>query len=89
MAIVLGNVTSTVKHKSLEHLKMLLCQPLLHDRCSPDGPPLIAVDMHGAGIGATVMLTSDGGAIRDLFQLESSPIRWSVLGLVDELQGKS
>jgi len=82
-ALVLGNATSTVKHPSLENLKLLVCQPVLADGKTPDGPPLIAVDQLGAGHGEIVMLTSDGGAIRESFGIENSPIRWSVLGLID------
>lgn len=82
-ALVLGNATSTVKHPSLENLKLLVCQPLQADGKTPDGPPLIAVDHLGAGRGETVMLTSDGGAVRETFGVENSPIRWSVLGLID------
>ena len=85
-AIVLGNATSTVKHHTLDNLKLLVCQPLLRDGKSPDGPPLIAVDHLGAGAGETVMLTSDGGAVKEIFGVENSPIRWAVLGLVDSKQ---
>lgn len=87
-AIVLGNATSTVKHSSLENLKLLVCQPLAADGVSPDGAPLIAVDHLGAGRGEMVMLTSDGGAVREVFGLENSPIRWAVLGLIDQLETK-
>ncbi len=86
-AIVLGNATSTVKHPSLENLKLLICQPLQTDGKTPDGSPLIAVDLLGAGRGETVMLTSDGSTIRDAFGVENSPIRWSVLGLIDDPVG--
>ncbi len=58
-------------------------QPLLADQKTHDGPPLIAVDHLGAGMGETVMLTSDGAAIREVFGVDASPIRWSVLGLID------
>ncbi len=81
-AQVLGNATSTVKHKSLDNLKLLVVQPLGADG-GPDGSPLLAVDYLGAGMGETVMLTSDGGAVRDVFGIENSPIRWAVLGLID------
>jgi ethanolamine utilization protein EutN len=83
-AQVLGNATSTIKHPSLAGLKLLVCQPLMADQQRPDGPPLIAVDRHGAGMGETVILTSDGSAIREMFGLENSPIRWAVMGIVDE-----
>ena len=32
---------------------------------------------------AVTVLTSDGGAVRETFGVENSPIRWSVLGLID------
>ncbi len=83
-AKVLGNATSTVKHPSLNNMKLLVCQALMNDRVSADGPPLLAVDRFGAGIGETVMLTSDGSAVRDMFGIENSPIRWAVLGIIDE-----
>ena len=86
-ALVLGNATSTTKHPTLENLKLLVCQPLMSDNQTPDGPPLLAVDHLGAGAGETVMLTSDGGAVKEIFKIENSPIRWAVLGLIDEFQG--
>lgn len=82
-ALVIGNATSTVKHATLENLKLLICQPLMSDGSSADGPPLLAVDVLGAGIGEMVMLTSDGAAVREIYGVEASPIRWAVLGLVD------
>jgi ethanolamine utilization protein EutN len=83
-ALVLGNAISTVKHPSLDNLKLLVCQPLAADRRSRDGAPLLAVDHLGAGAGDMVMITSDGGAVRELYGLENSPIRWAVLGLIDD-----
>jgi microcompartment protein CcmK/EutM len=29
------------------------------------------------------MLTSDGAAIREIFGVQNSPIRWAVLGILD------
>jgi len=83
-ATVLGNATSTIKHASLDNLKLLVCQPWLNDGISPDGPPLLVVDLLGAGHGETVMITSDGATLRERFQIQNSPIRWSVLGLIDD-----
>lgn len=83
-ARVLGNATSTAKHRTMENLKLLICQPLQADGVRPDGVPLIAVDRFGAGAGELVMLTSDGSLIREMFGVQNSPIRWAVLGLLDE-----
>jgi ethanolamine utilization protein EutN len=84
VALVVGHTHSTVKHASLDSQKLLVTQPLMADGASPDGPPTLAVDRLGAGAGDRVMLTSDGKAIRDMFGIENSPIRWAVLGIVDE-----
>ncbi len=86
LAIVVGHVHSTVKHETLQSQKMLIAQPLQIDGATPDGSPILVVDRCGAGAGDQVILTSDGAAIRDIFALENSPIRWAVLGIVD---GKS
>lgn len=82
-ALVLGNAISTVKHRSLGNLKLLVCQPFAADGCTRDGGPLLAVDQLGAGTGDWVLLTSDGGVVRERFGVENSPIRWTVLGLLD------
>ena len=83
LAIVLGNAISTVKHRSLDNVKLLVCQPLAADGCSHDGAPVIVADYLGAGAGEKIMLTSDGAAVRELYGLQNSPLRWTVLGLVD------
>jgi ethanolamine utilization protein EutN len=85
VALVVGHAHATVKHSSLTGKKLLLTLPLLADGLRLDGPPVLAVDRFGAGPGDRVMLTSDGAAIRELFGVENSPIRWAVLGIVDEL----
>ncbi|MDZ4848418.1 MAG: EutN/CcmL family microcompartment protein [Pirellulaceae bacterium] len=82
-ALVVGHGTSTVKHPTLENLKLLIVQPMMADGERPDGPPLIAVDRMGAGVGENVMLSSDGAAIKDMFGIENSPIRWAVIGVID------
>lgn len=84
VALVVGHAHSTVKHKSLYSHKLLVTQPLMADGRSPDGAPTLAVDSFGAGVGERVMLTSDGKAIREIFGVEDSPIRWAVIGIVDE-----
>ncbi len=83
VALVVGHCSSTVKHRTLEAKKMLLAQPLMADGRSPDGPPLLVVDRSGAGPGQRVIITSDGRAIREMFEVENSPLRWAVIGLVD------
>lgn len=83
-ALVVGHAHSTVKHPTLQGLKLLVAQPLQADGVSPDGAPTLAIDLLGAGSGDRVVLTSDGAAIREVFGLQNSPIRWAVLGLLDD-----
>lgn len=83
-ARVIGTTTSTVKHPSMEGWKLLIVQPFLADGRTPDGDPVIAVDRLGAGRGETVIVTSDGQGTRELLGHMNTPVRWSVLGIVDE-----
>jgi len=80
---VVGIATSTVKHPSLEGWKLLVVQLLAADGKSPDGEPVLAVDRLGAGRGEKVILTSDGRGTRELLKSETTPVRWSVMGIPD------
>ncbi|MDR3232724.1 MAG: EutN/CcmL family microcompartment protein [Planctomycetaceae bacterium] len=73
---VIGTVTSTVKHTSLEGWKMLVVRT--------DTEPCIAIDCIGAGIGDTVLITSDGSFAGELTGTRATPVRWSVFGIADE-----
>ncbi|MCE9555842.1 MAG: EutN/CcmL family microcompartment protein [Planctomycetes bacterium] len=84
IGLVIGTANATVKHPSLEGWKMLVVQMLGADGKSPDGDPLLAVDAMGAGLGERVMLTSDGASTRELLKSETTPVRWTVLGICDE-----
>jgi ethanolamine utilization protein EutN len=80
---VVGIATSTVKHPSLEGWKLLVVQLLAADGKSPDGEPVLAVDRLGAGRGEKVILTSDGRGTRELLKSDTTPVRWSVMGIPD------
>ena len=80
---VLGNATSTVKHRSMQGWKLLVVQPLEADGSSADGDPVLAVDSLGAGKDETVVITSDGLATRALLGADNTPVRWSVIGIAD------
>ncbi|MBH57601.1 MAG: EutN/CcmL family microcompartment protein [Planctomycetaceae bacterium] len=82
-ARVMGTAISTMKHESMVGSKLLIVQPYLVDGKSPDGFPLLALDTFGAGKGDTVIITSDGRAMRELLQADATPARWSVAGIKD------
>ncbi len=50
---------------------------------TPDGEPVIAVDHLGAGKGERVLLSSDGRGTRALLKSDTTPVRWSVMGIQD------
>lgn len=83
LGTVVGTATATVKHSSMEGWKLLVVQLLAADGRSPDGEPVLAVDRLGAGRGHRVLLTSEGKATKDLLKSETTPVRWSVIGIPD------
>ncbi|MEO2022145.1 MAG: EutN/CcmL family microcompartment protein [Pirellulaceae bacterium] len=83
LAQVIGTATSTVKHESLTGSKLLVVQPYGVDGKTPDGPPLLAVDVVGSGRGECVMITSDGRLAREVLNTDATPVRWTVIGIKD------
>lgn len=81
---VMGNATSTVKHPSMEGWKLLLVMALQADGRTVEGDPILVIDSLGAGVGETVMITSDGIGTREIMNDMTSPVRWSVMGIRDE-----
>ena len=82
-AKVIGTATATVRHPSLAGCKLLVVQPLQRDGATPDGEPQLAVDRLGAGVGEEVIITSDGKFVREMLKCDTTPVRWSVIGLKD------
>jgi ethanolamine utilization protein EutN len=82
LAMVEGSVVTTIKHPSMKGWKVLVVQPL-DLRGAADGDPLLAIDSLGAGRGAKVVISNDGKGTRELVGDERSPVRWSVVGIVD------
>jgi ethanolamine utilization protein EutN len=85
LGTVIGHATSTIKHPSLNGWRMVIVQPLNVKR-EPEADPVVAVDKHGSSPGHLVILNSDGKAARELVGDEKSPVRWFVIGIVDEKQ---
>jgi ethanolamine utilization protein EutN len=82
-ARVVGTATATVKHPSMKGWKLLIVQPLAADGHAPLGDPVLAVDALGAGKGETVIVSSDGRGTRALLGDNTTPVRWSVMGIRD------
>jgi ethanolamine utilization protein EutN len=80
---VVGVATASLKHESMTGRKLLLVQPALADGRTPDGDPILAVDGVGAGPGEIVMISSDGRGARDMLQSDTTPVRWTIIGIRD------
>ena len=85
LARVEGNLTATRKHPSFEGWRLIICQPISRDG-GPEAVPQVAIDSHGAALHQRVIISSDGMAARKAVGDEKSPVRWMVIGIVDEDQ---
>jgi ethanolamine utilization protein EutN len=83
VGLVVGTANATVKHRSMQGAKLLIVQFYGVDGHTVDGDPVIAVDTLGAGRGQRVLLSSDGRGTRALLKDNTTPVRWSVLGIDD------
>ena len=83
LARVDGTLTATVKHPTLEG-----CRFLVATRLDPDGrasgEPVVVLDRLGARRGTTVLVSTDGDAVRRT-QGDTVPARLSVVGIVDDV----
>ena len=83
LAKVIGHATSTIKHPSLSGWRLVIVQPVGVDR-APEADPVVAVDKFGAAPGHTVVLNTDGRAARETVGDPKTPVRYWVIGIVDE-----
>lgn len=83
---IVGHAIAPVAHPSLTSWKLALCQRLDADG-KPDGtPPVVAIDPLGAGLDQIVLMTTDGKAAMEMTGDPRSPVRNSIIGLVDQAQ---
>jgi len=78
-----GHATATVKHRSLEGWRLTVVQPLR----AATTDPLLALDPLGCRNGDLVVITNDGQGARELVGDDTSPARWTVVGIVDSVSG--
>ena len=84
LARIDGTVVATMKHATLGGCRFLLAR-----RMEPEGTfaeePNVVVDWHGAAIGSTVIVSTDGDIARERLG-NTTPARMVVAGLVDAVQ---
>ena len=83
IAEVTGTVVSPISHPFFAGQRLLLC-----DLVDPDGSPsgyLIAVDVVDAGVGERVLICVEGPSARQIFGIDTGPIRSVIVGIIDEI----
>jgi ethanolamine utilization protein EutN len=84
LALVVGTLVATQKHRKFEGAKLLLVQPVdVHDQ--PRGPVLLATDTVGAGVRERVLIVLDGKAAADAMQKRGTPVDAAIVGIVDRV----
>lgn len=81
-ARVIGHAVATTKHASMPGHRLLVAQPLGASG-QPDEFPILVVDSFGAGVGSTVIITSDGKFAREVTGSNTTPVRYTTVGLED------
>jgi len=82
LARIQGRATATMQHPSIVGQRLLVGQPL-DPGMNPTGDPQLMLDALGAGLGDTVVISSDGKGLRDMLGRPNSPARWYTIGIVD------
>jgi ethanolamine utilization protein EutN len=85
--IVLGSVTSTIKHPCLKGKKLLVVQ-VLDSQGKPEGKPQVVPDFTGAGKGDRVILSWDGIYMTEVMNDPQVPIRAWISGIIDKVYGR-
>jgi len=85
IAVVLGTIVATIKHKAFMGRKLLMVQPLTPFG-KPKGKVQIAVDVVQAGEGDIVLLLSEGNSSRQVLAYENAPVRSTIIGVIDHIE---
>ncbi len=83
VGVVSGNVVSTINFPFFDGKKLMIC-----DLVNADGSTsgyTIAVDRVGAGVGETVLIMDEGNSARQMFNLDTGPVRAVIVGIVDQV----
>ena len=82
VAEVVGTVVATIQYPFFDGKRLLVCDLLTADG-KPTGSYTIAVDVVDAGVGERVLVVDEGNSARQLFDLDTGPVRAVVVGIVD------
>ena len=83
VAKVIGNIWATRKEEKLNGLKLLVVQPLNLLNDGREGPPMVAADIIGAGVGEKVLIVG-GSSARSAAGDTRIPVDATVVGIADD-----
>jgi microcompartment protein CcmK/EutM len=81
---VTGNVVSTINHRFFDGETLLICTIL--DRGKDTSQYVICTDRVGAGVDETVLILDEGTSARQIYDVDTGPIRSVIVGIVDEVE---
>ena len=80
---VAATVVSTISHPFFDGQRLLLCH--IVDADGETTGYTIAVDRVDAGVGDPVLILDEGSSARQLFGLETGPVRAVITGIIDDV----
>ncbi|MBN2413910.1 EutN/CcmL family microcompartment protein [candidate division KSB1 bacterium] len=84
LAVVIGNITSTIYHPAYKSCKLMLVENINPDM-EQNGNITVAVDSVDAGIGDVVLVAREGKTAGDVLGQKQVPVRSVIVGVVDHL----
>jgi microcompartment protein CcmK/EutM len=88
LARVKGNAVSSVKHPAYNGHKVMVVQPLNADG-EPEGKTFLAIDAVQSGPGDKVLVSREGGTVRQILGAGEAPLHAIVLSIVDHVDPQS
>lgn len=85
LAKIKGNIVSTQKNLNLKSHKLLLVHPIDLNGNYIGKKDSIALDIIDAGIGDTVLVAKEGGAVKQILGHKNAPVNTIIIAIVDDL----
>ncbi len=84
IALVIGTVVSTRKHRKFLGAKLLLVHPLNADGTTR-GTAILAVDGVGAGVAEKVLVVLEGRAAGEAIGQKGAPVDAAIVAIIDHV----
>lgn len=82
-AKIVGNLVMSCAHSSASGNAFFLCQPI-DENGNEVGEIVVAISPFGGGLGSKVLISTDGSATREYVHDPKSPLRNSIICVIDD-----